>query len=137
MNLGKIAIDDRNWVMEVRNPDFWSFELLPVYVSENHKKSDWILDSPLAENSSFLTMCPCYGYLWLLLCCDRFIIYAIEVWALSSITTVEQLPSLILKLNLFIKTFEILPCRILAPTCNHLATGATCSCCHGHIVMCL
>ena len=34
LKLLKIATDDRNWVMEVRNPDFWSFELL--YVSENH-----------------------------------------------------------------------------------------------------
>ena len=55
-----MAIDDRNWVMEVRNPDFWSFELL--FVSENQQKSDWIFDSLLAENNSFLTMCPCYGY---------------------------------------------------------------------------
>ena len=81
LKLGKLAIDVENWVMEVGTPDFVSFELL--FVSKNHQQSDWILDSLVAEIVSFLTMCPCSVYLWLLLSYGRLMINAIEVRALS------------------------------------------------------
>ena len=81
LKLGKLAIDVENWVMEVGTPDFVSFELL--FVSKNHQQSDWILDSLVAEIISFLTMCPCSVYLWLLFRYSRLMIYAIEVRALS------------------------------------------------------
>ena len=64
LKLGKLAIDVENWVMEVGTPDFVNFELW--FVSKNHQQSDWILDSLVAEIISFLTMCPCSVYLWLL-----------------------------------------------------------------------
>ena len=81
LKLGKLAIDVENWVMEVGTPDFISFELL--FVSKNHQQSDWILDSLVAEIISFLTMCPCSVYLWLLFSYGRLMINVIEVWALS------------------------------------------------------